>query len=438
MSSDRIVQREFTRKSRKLFYGWWIVAAAMVGLSAAPSQFAFASLGLFIVPFGDEFGWNRAQTSLALTCFTVSLAICLPLAGRLVDRVGSRRVLVPSILVCGFCLAAIPLAVSRLWHLLLVFTVIGSLGAGANNLPYMRTIAAWFDRRRGLAIGLAMAGAGFSFAYVPPLVQTMIDAFGWRSAYLTLAAITIGVAAPVVGLVFRDTPAAMGLAADDAQERPGETRAEDVPGFGVAESLRSPTFWMLWIVFCLLSFSLYGLLPHLVPMLTDQGMPATQAAFAASTVGITVIIARVAIGYMIDRFFAPRVASLFFLASAAGIGLLAVNPTGGTAFLAAVLVGLSIGAEIDLLAYLTTRYFGLRNFGAVYGLMFAALLVGTSAGPVSFGVGYELTGSYVSILLACAGLNTVASVIVALLRRYPEFPGAPPAPSGPVVSPSPD
>lgn len=406
----------------KLFYGWWIVAAAMVGLSAAPSQFAFASLGLFIVPLGDEFGWNRAQISLALTCFTVSLAICLPLAGRLVDRFGSRRILVPSIVVCGACLAAIPLAVSKLWHLLFVFAVIGSLGAGANNLPYMRTIAAWFSRRRGLAIGLAMAGAGFSFAYVPPLVQSIIDSFGWRSAYLTLAIITICVAAPLVGLVFRDRPAEMGLVADGADEYRDAGSTDDASGFGVAESLRNPIFWMLWAVFCLLSFSLYGLLPHLVPMLTDQGMSAAQAALAASTVGITVIIARVAIGYLIDHFFAPRVALLFFLASAAGIGLLAVNPTGGTAFLAAVLVGLSIGAEIDLLAYLTTRYFGLLNFGAVYGLMFAALLVGTSAGPVSFGIGYELTGSYASILVACAGMNTAACIIVALLPRYPELP----------------
>jgi MFS family permease len=178
---------------------------------------------------------------------------------------------------------------------------------------------------------------------------------------------------------------------------------------------------MLWAVFCLLSFSLYGLLPHLVPMLTDQGMSTGDAALAASTLGITIIFARVVIGYLIDRFFAPRVALLFFLMSAAGIGLLAVAPAGWTAFLAAVLVGLSIGAEIDLLAYLTTRYFGLANFGAVYGVMFAALLVGTSAGPVSFGLGYELTGSYATILFLCAGLNVAASVITAFLSPYPDL-----------------
>jgi MFS family permease len=397
------------------------VAAAMAGLSTGPSQFAFGSLGLFIVPFEEEFGWDRAQISLALTFFSISLAICLPLVGRLVDRIGSRQVLVPSMVICGLCLAAIPVAVSSLWHLLLIFALIGSLGAGANSLPYMLTISAWFDRRRGLAIGLAMAGAGFGFAYVPPLVQYVIDHYGWRSAYFVLAAIAVLVAAPLVGLVFRNSPAEKGLQQDGRQDAPAESAAGEASGYSVSQSLRTRTFWMLWAVFCVLSFSLYGLLPHLVPMLTDRGMQATDAALAASTVGITMIVARVMIGYLIDRFFAPRVALVFFLLSALGISVLAGAPVGRSAFLAAILIGLSIGAEIDLLAYLTTRYFGLRCFGSVFGLMFAALLVGTSAGPLAFGVGFELTGSYVTILATCAVLNAAASLIVAFLSPYPDF-----------------
>lgn len=404
----------------RVFYGWWIVGAAMVGMSTAPSQFAFGSLGLFIVPLSDEFGWNRAEISFALTVFTVSLAVCLPLVGRIADRVGSRRVVVPSILVCGLSLAAIPL-IGELWHLLLIFLVIGSLGAGANNLPYMLTISAWFDRRRGLAIGLAMAGAGFGFTYVPPLVQYTIDAFGWRPAYWVLAVITILVAAPVVGLVFRDTPADKGLRADGDAEVADAATARETAGLTVRAALRRREFWLLWAMFCALSFSLYGLLPHFVPLLTDRGMPPADAAWAASSIGATIIIARVIIGYLIDRFFAPRVALVFFLLSAAGIGLLAASDTPVSAFVAAILIGLSIGAEIDLLAYLSGRYFGLRHFGSVYGLMFAALLVGTSAGPVSFGAVYELQGSYLSILVFCALLNVAASLVMALMPRYPDF-----------------
>lgn len=392
----------------------------MVGISSAPSQFAFASLGLFMEPLTAEFGWDRAQLSLALTVFTVALAFCLPLAGRVVDRIGSRRVVVPSIVICGLCLAAIPL-VTQLWHLWAIFLLIGSLGAGANSLPYMLTISAWFDRRRGLAIGLSMAGAGFGFAYVPPLVQFMIDGYGWRSGYLLLAAINIVIAAPLVGLVFRDSPRSKGLLPDGDPAPATRAVPAEATGPNLAQSLRRPEFWMLWLVFGALAFSLYGLLPHLVPMLTDRGMPTERAALAASSIGITIVIARAVIGYLIDHFFAPRVALLFFLASAVGIAILAAGGIGAWAFLAAVLVGLSIGAELDLMAYLTTRYFGLKHFGTVYGVMFAALLVGTSLGPVSYGAAYELSGSYINVLFVCAALNAGASLLLLLLPPYPDL-----------------
>ena len=140
-----------------IFHGWWIVLAASVGLSTSPGQFAFASLGLFIIPLSQEFGWNRAEISLALTLFTLALMFSLPIAGRFVDQYGPRRVLLPSMLVMGICFTGIAALTTELWHLYLLFVFMGSLGAGANNLPYMRIIAAWFDRGRGLAFGVAMA-----------------------------------------------------------------------------------------------------------------------------------------------------------------------------------------------------------------------------------------------------------------------------------------
>jgi MFS family permease len=405
----------------RIFYGWWIIGAAIVGLSSAPSQFAFGALGLFIVPLGEEYGWDRAEISLALTFFTGCLAVCLPFVGRLADRIGSRRMLVPTMVICGLLLAAIPLVVSQLWHLLVIFALIGAVGAGANTLPYMLTISAWFDRRRGLAMGLAMAGGGLSFAYVPPLVQFLIDTYGWRSGYFVLSAIAVLFAAPVVGLIFRDSPAEKGLQPDGDPEPPSDQPSIASTGMSLSASLRRREFWLLWTVFFLLSFSLYGLLPHIVPMLTDRGMQTGKAALASSTVGVTIIVARVVVGFLIDRIFAPRVAVVFFLLTAIGIGVLAGGAAGPWAFVAAVLIGLSMGAELDLLAFLTSRYFGLRHFGAVFGVMFAALLVGTSAGPVSYGAAYELTGSYVKILILCAALTALSAMIMLLLRPYPDF-----------------
>ena len=178
----------------------------MVGMSTGPSQYAFGSLALFIGPLSAEFGWDRSQISLAATVFTVSLLFCLPVAGRLADSIGSKRLLLPSMLVVAVLLAAIPATVSAPWHLWLIFGLIGGLGAGANALPYMRTISAWFDRNRGLAIGTTLAGAGLGYTYVPPLLRFVIDDYSWRAAYLVLAGLILFIALPLVALFFRESP----------------------------------------------------------------------------------------------------------------------------------------------------------------------------------------------------------------------------------------
>ena len=406
---------------RRIFYGWWIVLASGIGLSTSPGQFVFGSLGLFIIPLGGEFGWDRAEVSLALTFFTGTLALSLPIVGRFVDRYGSRPVLVPSMLAVGAGLALVPLLASELWHLYLLYSLLGSLGAGANNLAYMRTISAWFDRRRGLALGLAIAGSGLGYAYVPPLIQHLIDTSGWRAGYYVLAAIIVFIAVPIVGLCLKEHPGDMGLHPDGAIADADAHAAPTEQGLSRSQVLRIRVFWQLFLVFCVLSFSLYGALSHLVPMLGDRGMSSAEAALAASTVGVTIMIARVVVGFLVDRYFAPMIAMAAFMLSAAGLAVLATGAVGMPVFFAAVLIGFSIGAEVDLLAYLTTRYFGLRSFGEVYGLMFAALLFGTSFGPLAYGMAFESYGSYAEILVLSAVLTGIAAVLTALLPQFPQF-----------------
>jgi len=151
-----------------IFHGWWVVAACLLCLSISPGQYIFSSLGLFTVPLGEEFGWDRAEISLAVTFFTITLAVSIPFLGHLVDRFGSRRVLLPSVLILGLGLMSITL-VNQLWQLYVLFTALGCLTAGANSLPYLRTISLWFDRRRGLALGIAMTGNGNTGVWGEPL-----------------------------------------------------------------------------------------------------------------------------------------------------------------------------------------------------------------------------------------------------------------------------
>jgi MFS family permease len=404
-----------------IFFGWWIVGASMICISTGPGPFAFASLGLFMLPFEEEFGWDRAQVSFALTVLIGSTAVALPFVGRLIDRIGSRVILLASMVAMAVCLAAIPAVVTELWQFTLIFFLIGTLAAGTNSVPYMPILSAWFFKYRGLAIGIAIAGIGLGYAYVPLLVHYMTDHFGWRYGYYALSAVVVFVAMPLAYLFLRESPAAMGLKPDGAAsgEPPKATRKG--VGYYTREILRHREFWMLSAIFVVLSFVLNGALAHLVPMLVDRGMTAKAAATVAATEGITVFISRIVIGYLIDRFFAPRVAMVFFSLSALGMGVFAMGATDGWAFTGAIMLGLSLGAEVDLLAYLTGRYFGLRSFGTTYGLLFAAILTGTAIGPLAFGVGFEMTGSYVGILTICVAINVLAVVMTALLGPYPDW-----------------
>jgi MFS family permease len=400
-----------------VYYGWAIVGTAAVGMSTGPGQFAFGALGLFMIPLGEEFGWSRTQVSLALTFFSVALACSIPVIGKLVDQYGSRKILLPSCTVFAILLAFIPVLANQLWILFLLFALIGALGAGANALPYLRTISAWFDRRRALALGIAMGGSGTGYVYVPPAVQYMIATHGWRSAWYMLAAVTLVVAVPLVYFLLREAPSAKDLAGRD-ELRSQSVSAASGTHIPLALLVRRPLLWQLFIVFCLLSFCLYGVLSHLVPMLQDRGMSAGSAALVQSTLGAALVASRVLIGFAMDRFFAPFVAISCFLLTTIGLAILAGGAVGPLAYLAVILIGVSMGAEIDMLAFLTGRYFGVENFGQVYGILFASFVLGTSTGPVFYGMAFDALGSYVWILLVSIGLMLLSAGFTARLPRY--------------------
>ncbi len=408
-------------KRPRIFYGWWVVVAAMICISTGPGPFAFAALGLFILPLSSEFGWDRAEISFCLTLLIGATAVSLPFIGRLVDRIGSRRILIFSLIMMASCLASIPTFVSELWHLALVFLLIGTIAAGTNSVPYMPLVSAWFDRYRGLAIGLSIAGIGLGYAYVPIILQYLIENRGWRSGYYALSAIVLFVAMPLVIFVLRESPADMGLKPDGATEGPQPKATRKDIGYTTAEIFRHREFWILSLIFVVLSFVVNGMLAHMVPMLVDRGMGPGRAAAVAATEGLTVFLSRIFIGYLVDHFFAPRVAMIFFTLSAVGMVIFALGAVDGWAFFAAILLGLSLGAEVDLLAFMTGRYFGLRSFGAIYGLLFAAILTGTALGPLAFGIGFETTGSYVGIISICVGINIVAVILTGMLGPYPDW-----------------
>jgi MFS family permease len=269
--------------------------------------------------------------------------------------------------------------------------MLGAAGAGTSHVPYLKVLSNWFDRRRGLALGLIMFGLGVGAIVVPPLAQHLITAFGWRGAYAAIGLLVALVCIPVASLL-RETPAEMGSLPD------GETRTQTtiserphIEGVCWNEAWRDRTFWVMVSVFFLVGASVHGCVVHMAPMLTDRGITAERAALVSSFFGAAVLMSRLISGYLLDRFFAPRLAMVFFSGAALGIGLLWSGASGPAAFLGAFLVGLGMGAEGDLIAYLISRFFGLRYFGEIYGYAFASYVLAGALGPWFMGFGFDRT-----------------------------------------------
>lgn len=404
--------------SPRFYYGWIIVPVCLFGISSGPAAFGLASMGLFSEPLAQAFGWSRTQISGAVSAMMLATALTMPLVGRLVDRWGARRVLLPSIVLLAACFAVLPFVTSYA-QFMAAYIGMGTIAVGTNSVPYMRILAAWFDRRRGLAIGIAGSGTGLGFAYVPLLSEALISRFGWQGGYFGLAAVLLLVTLPLVFFLLHETPAQLGLAIDGGLAETGE-EAGEAQGMTPREAMGRRDFWVLATIFVGLAFVLYGLIPHLVPMLVDRGIASGTAALIASIFGLSAFGGRLLIGFLIDKYDARRIAFAFFSLSAFGLLVLAMSAPAPLLVLVAILLGGSLGAEVDMLAYLCSRYFGLRSFAQIFSLLFSAVMVAMGLGPLAFGMVFDATGSYGAILALGVPICVAAIALVLLLKPYGE------------------
>jgi MFS family permease len=234
------------QKGSKVFYGWWVVLAAGVGLSLNYGSIIATTFGVFLKPLSQEFGWSRAGISLAFSLANLVYSGALPHIGRLVDRLGACKVILPSALIFGLGVISFYFLTASLWHFYALYLLLGVVGSGP--LPaYSKVIARWFDQKRGLALGLAMAGIGVVAFIIPPLTQVLITTVGWRQAYVFLGLLVTGIVIPVVGLFLKETPQRMGLLPDGALVAPAGAakRNGQEPGLSGHEAWQTGAFWLM-------------------------------------------------------------------------------------------------------------------------------------------------------------------------------------------------
>jgi len=393
--------------------GWPLLSAATLGSGTGASSLIFYSLGVFVAPLQAAFGWSRGDVTSAMIYSSAGLVLAAPVLGWLIDRMGERRIALLSIP----CFAAVVYALSMVDGSLTLFYACffaaAVLGCGTTPILYTRAVAGHFDRSRGLALGITLAGPGTAAILLPPFIVAVIDGEAWRQGFRVLAAIALA-AWPLVWLWLRP-----------AQPLHAGARAA-LPGSGRRSALRSRIYWTLAVSFALVAMAASALVVHMVPMLKDAGLDAARAARVASVIGIGIILGRLLIGWIIDRLFAPHVAAAIFAVAALGCVLLA---QGGEeeAPVAAFLIGFALGAEVDLMAYLTSRYFGLRHYGFLYGTVYSCFWIGIASGPALAGRLYDATGGYAIALWIIVVLFVLGSVAALTMPRFTAEPGDRPA-----------
>jgi MFS family permease len=382
-------------------------AAALIGLALGPSAIAVLSFGVFVRPMEMEFGWSRVQVSLAATLVSYMIMLVSPLQGFLTDRWGPRRVILCSIPLFAAGLASFYFLPDSLPAFYLLWGLIPLAAIGLWPLGYLKAVSGWFDRRLGLALGVANAGVGLGSAVVPVVAGAMIAAYGWRTAFAGLAGIVLVVSLPAVFLLLRDPFVRSASAA-----RPASW------GLSFDEAVRRPEFHRLAVAFFLLGLSTTALITQQVPMLIDAGWTPQQAAAVQSIFGVGLMFGRIGVGYVIDRIFAPRVMAVVALGGALGCVFYATAPNSPLAYVSSALVGLVVGAEFDVLALLLKRYFGTVAFGKLYGVIFAAFQLACGLGIIGLSWVRSSLGSYSLGFFAFAAILSLAAVVFATARPF--------------------
>ncbi|MDA0827249.1 MAG: MFS transporter, partial [Proteobacteria bacterium] len=352
-----------------------LLIAACVGVICSSIVLPFYTMGLFVVPVTQEFGWSRSEFQLSLLFSTGMGVLTSPLIGLLIHRHGARMVALFGLAGLSLAFLLPAFATGQLWQFYAAYAAMALLGAGTIPVTWTTAVTTNFHRQRGLALGLVLSGTGLCAVLVPPAIAWVLTHYGWRVGYMTLALLPLVVAWPLVFFYFK----------------PGQTtQADDVAapkedwGLTLTEAVSGYRFWVLLASIFLVYIAQSGLVPNMIPALTDTGISSVDAAQTISLFGTAVIVGRLVIGFCVDRFWAPGVAAIAISMPIVGCLLLWSDLTLVNAQIAAILLGFAAGAELDLMAFLAATYFGPRHYAKIYGFLYAGLASASGIAPALF------------------------------------------------------
>jgi MFS family permease len=404
--------------------GWPIVLASMLGIALGLSPLPFYTIGVFAPHLAKAFGWSMGEIMGGITVTTLMVLWAGPLVGILATRLPVRRVAITSLVLFGFAFMSLGLSTGSLLQYYATFALVAVLGAGTLPITWTRVVNHWFDTRKGLALGISLMGTGIFGYFSKGLTAWLIAEFGWRGAFVGLGLLPLVIATPVALLLFRDIPEQSG------SDPVGEARrAAPVEGLTLAETLRDRRFWTMAFGFLIVSFALAGPAPNLEKILTLSGIAPAQVIQLTSLIGLSALSGRLLGGWLVDRFWAPAIAFVILTLPAVACWMLAsASLTFSSAALSICLIGFALGVEYDLMAYFIARYFGMRSYTAIYGILYVFFSIGAGFGPLLFGMDYDRHHSYHVSLMGAMTVLLVTGLSFLTLGGYRRFDQAVPEP----------
>ena len=381
--------------------GLRITLGSAAGLYFGSGVVLLYTFSVFIAPIVQDTGWDRTTVAALIGPAALCIGLASPLVGWLTDRFSPRKVLIASALLEGVGVAMIGLLSSTLWHFGALIIVASFMSSIQTSIPYIHLIADWFGRQRGLAMGIALCGAGVGVATLPLALSQVIAATDWRTAYVVLGAVALVVNLSIALFVLKDAPAIPKRAGVEAI---GAGAAEvNEEGHSLNATLKSVDYWLLLFAFSMTALLAAGGSILLPSILTERGVDKSQAALLMSAVGISMIFARVIVGWLLDHVWPIAIIICICTAPLAGYFVLVTNDSFVGAAVAALLFGLAIGAEGDATPYILSRKYGRRAFGQIYGIQFIGYAVATGYGAMVLSGARETlgeSGAFAAMMIA--------------------------------------
>lgn len=416
---------ESIKTSGEFRRGWAILLLALLGMATGASAIPFYSFSSMVIPLEIAFQWPRSELAVAVTFYYLGCIGSYQLAGWVNKKYDMKTVTLVSLVLmsAGFAfMSQMDRVGDSIWIFYTAYFLISFAGVGTLAVTWATLTGYWFETNRGVALAIVMSGSGVAAFVLPPLLTWVTDSWGWRAGFITVSIVPLLITFPFVYLWLVPLPPSQ-----IGDSKPGQKEActgnqdASIPGMHFRDGIRSWRLWTIIIAVSLVASGVIAIIVNAIPLLGELGIPAVQAGQMLSVYGISLVVGRILVGYLVDRLWAPGVAAIAMSMPAIACLIFMSDPSVLALVAAIALVGFGAGAEFELAAYLISRYFGMRDYGRLFGVLMACLTGAMCLAPLWGGILYDFAGNYNLLLLFSMCIFLVGSAMPLVLGRYPRW-----------------